>query len=393
MRFQIGIAAVVISFCVASATVDAQGARSQRTTQGRAAPVVSQNFIVHAADPIMARKVSQEAERYRKQLAVEWLGKELPDWSQKCPITVELGMHAGGETSFAFVMDRSGRGEPIDWQMKIYGPHDRVLDAVLPHEITHTIFATHFGQPLPRWADEGACTTVEHESERKKNHAMLMDFLHAQPSRGLPFNRMFTMRDYPSDILPLYAQGYSVAKFLILQKGKRYFLDYIGQGLQNESAGQSLHGWNQATSEFYDYQDLSDLQVAWLDWVRTGSSESALANRSAGSNNRLARADVKPGNPVGQATGVAAISSGWQEVSSTGAASQSTFTSDTSGSWYAQQMKQSSDARVATNREDFTQTRARKVSGGEDSSAEVTSTDSLLPLEIRPRLRPNTIWR
>ena len=37
----------------------------------------------------------------------------------------------------------------------------RILDSVLPHEITHTIFATHFGQPLPRWADEGACTTVD----------------------------------------------------------------------------------------------------------------------------------------------------------------------------------------------------------------------------------------
>jgi hypothetical protein len=128
-------------------------------------------------------------------------------------------MDAGGETSFAFLVDEQGNGTPVDWDMKIFGPHDRLLDAVLPHEITHTIFATHFGRPLPRWADEGACTTVEHVSERDKNHQMLIRFLTAKPSRGIPFNRMFTLKNYPHDILPLYAQGYSLAKFLIFQTG------------------------------------------------------------------------------------------------------------------------------------------------------------------------------
>ena len=109
----------------------AQTRRPQAAGRQSARPVVSQNFVVHAADPILARKVSTEAERFRKELAVEWLGKELPNWNQKCPITVELGMHAGGETSFAFIMDESGRGQPLDWQMKIYGPHDRILDADL----------------------------------------------------------------------------------------------------------------------------------------------------------------------------------------------------------------------------------------------------------------------
>ncbi len=109
----------------------------------------SQNFIVSAPDAKLAQKVADEAERFRKELAIEWLGKELGPWREKCPITVELGMHAGGETSFAFITDQTGRGMPVSWQMKIFGPPDRLLDAVLPHEVTHTIFATHFGCPLP----------------------------------------------------------------------------------------------------------------------------------------------------------------------------------------------------------------------------------------------------
>ena len=158
--------ALLLSFLDSSPVIAQQQSAPRRSPQQHR--VSTRNFLVSAPDPKLARKVAGEAERYRRELAIEWLGKELGPWREKCPIQVELGMHAGGETSFAFITDQTGRGTPVSWQMKIFGPPDRLLDAVLPHEVTHTIFATHFGQPLPRWADEGACTTVEHESERKK---------------------------------------------------------------------------------------------------------------------------------------------------------------------------------------------------------------------------------
>ena len=89
----------------------------------------------------------------------------MPNWAQPCPITAQVGRHlgAGGATSFVFE-----HGEVFGWRMTIQGSLERILDSVLPHEVTHTIFATHFRQPLPRWADEGACTTVEHASEKAK---------------------------------------------------------------------------------------------------------------------------------------------------------------------------------------------------------------------------------
>ena len=239
----------------------------------RVAPVASQNFVVYAQDPSFARRVANEAERFRRELSLDWLGYEIKPWQERCPITVEIGLHAGGETSFAFMVPPQGsRGFPTGWQMKIFGSPERLLDAVLPHEITHTIFATHFGRPLPRWADEGACTTVEHISERAKNHDMLISFLGGTPSRGIPFNRMFTMKNYPHDILPLYAQGYSLAKFLIEQKGRRHFLDYLSTGMSFERPGVELAAWDNATDRHYGYKDLSELQIAWMDWVRSGDS-------------------------------------------------------------------------------------------------------------------------
>ena len=217
------------------------------------------NFIVRAANPEIAKEVGQAAEKYRGELAIEWLGKEMPNWFQPCPITVEVGpqLGAGGATSFIF-----DHGDVFGWQMSIQGSRERILDSVLPHEVTHTIFASYFRRPLPRWADEGASSTVEHDSERRKQQRMLIQFL--QTRRGIAFNDMFAMKQYPKDILPLYAQGHSLATFLVAQGGKRKFLRYVKEGLDTDD-------WTTATQAHYRFGNLGRLQTAWLDWVRRGS--------------------------------------------------------------------------------------------------------------------------
>lgn len=217
------------------------------------------NFIVEAATPGLAREVGETAESLRDELAVLWLGKKLPKWSRPCPVSVKVAptLGAGGATSFVF-----NQGEVYDWRMNIQGSRERVLDSVLPHEVTHTIFASHFRRPLPRWADEGACTTVEHESEREKQKQMLVRYL--RTNRGISFSQMFAMRDYPPDVLPLYAQGYSLARFLIEQKGRREFLEFLADGMRDDQ-------WDRALAKHYGVDGLGDLQETWLAWVRQGS--------------------------------------------------------------------------------------------------------------------------
>lgn len=221
----------------------------------------TRNFIVSAPTPELAAEIAQAAERYRHDLAIEWLGKPLPDWNEPCPLVahVDSNLGAGGRTSFMFQ-----QRTPFGWEMEIQGSRERLLDSVLPHEVTHTIFATHFGGPLPRWADEGACTTVEHSSERKKQELWLIRFLKTE--RGIPFNHMFAMTEYPGDIMPLYSQGYSVARFLIAQGGKRKFVEFVGAGLS--------HGnWNEAVRSYYAYPSLGDFQTDWVEWVIAGSPD------------------------------------------------------------------------------------------------------------------------
>jgi hypothetical protein len=217
------------------------------------------NFVVEAPTPEQAEKIGKMAEVYRRELALDWLGAALPNWPQPCPIHAQVAPHlgAGGATSFMF-----DHGEVFGWQMNIQGTEERIIDSVLPHEVTHTIFATHFRRPLPRWADEGACTTVEHPSERGKQERMLIDFL--RTGRGIAFSQMFVMTEYPQDILPLYAQGYALARFLIDQKGKREFLAYLQDGMSSEN-------WTDATERHYGHKNLGVLQNTWLDWVKRGS--------------------------------------------------------------------------------------------------------------------------
>lgn len=218
----------------------------------------TKNFVVNAPDARLAAEVAQAAEKYRHDLAVSWLGKPLQDWSSPCVITVRVGdtMGAGGATTFMF-----DRGEVYGWRMSIQGSRQRLLDSVLPHEIVHTILATHFRRPLPRWADEGAATSVEHISERKKYYRMLHQFL--RNGRGIDFDSMFAMSEYPADVLPLYSQGFTLADFLIRQGGRQKYIAFLGDGLDSGC-------WPEAIKRHYRWDNLGELQNVWLAWVAKG---------------------------------------------------------------------------------------------------------------------------
>jgi hypothetical protein len=218
----------------------------------------SANFIVETADPQMAARIAATAEQFRHDLAIEWLGQTMPDWAQPCMMTVQVApnLGAGGATTFVF-----DNGEVFGWRMTIQGSAERVLDSVVPHEVTHMIFASYFRRPLPRWADEGGATSVEHISEKQKYRQMLVQFLHN--NRGIAFSQMFAMTEYPQDVMPLYAQGYSLAEFLIYHGGRRKFVAFLADGMRD---GQ----WSSAVARNYNISDLSALQNKWVAWVGQG---------------------------------------------------------------------------------------------------------------------------
>ncbi|QDT53311.1 hypothetical protein Pan44_13270 [Caulifigura coniformis] len=238
------------------------------------------NFVVNAPTQEIAQKVGNCAEYWREELAVEWLGKKLPNWYKPCEVTVQVGqIGAGGATTFSFE-----GGEVFGWRMRVQGTLERILDSVVPHEVSHTIFACHFRRPLPRWADEGAATLVEHISERKRQMDILQQVTRTRDR--IPLAQLLQIDEYPKDmqkVLALYAEGYSLADFLVKwhgDRGKQVYLEFLKDALATN--------WESAFRKHYGFQSLAELDQHWDRWVIAGSPEIrrddaalALANQPA----------------------------------------------------------------------------------------------------------------
>ena len=230
---------------------------SLTTAASEAAAYRSTNFMVEAPTPEIAKQVAERAEACRVAVAKAWLGETLTPWSAPCPIKVKLtNGEAGGITSFGF-----SSGRVSDQDMTVEGRLDRILASALPHEVTHTIFAAFFGQPMPRWADEGASLLSEDRVEHQR-HDKIVDNLIGR--RGnFPLTRLFTMEDYPRDLMGFYGQGYSVSRFLIEMGGRPRFLEFVRDGMQK--------GWDGAARSHYAFDNVRELDRAWHAWHKVNA--------------------------------------------------------------------------------------------------------------------------
>ncbi len=224
------------------------------------AVVRTANFIVHAPTPAVARQIGEAAERYRREKAQVWLGYEMPAWSAPCPLRVAVipdsasrKSSGGGATSFSF-----GPNGVTERQIHIEGPLDRLLAAVLPHEITHTVFAHRFGRPVPRWADEGGAVLSEDEQEFRRHDAICRAYLNS--GRAIPMRRLFGLTEYPPDVMTLYSQGCCISAFLVRTGGKPRFLDFVDHGAR--------HGWDSACQRYSPYVTVEAMERAWLEYMQ-----------------------------------------------------------------------------------------------------------------------------
>jgi hypothetical protein len=214
------------------------------------------NFLVDAPTPEVAQRAGQYAEKYRKEKALQWINQEMPPWPEPCPLKVSVTMGgAGGATSFAF-----DRGRVLGQHMHIEGSYERLMNSVLPHEVTHTVFAYYFRTPVPRWADEGGAVLSEDDVERNR-HDMLCRQILNTPGRAIPLRRLFALKEYPSDVMALYAEGYSVANFLVASGNRPTFLAFVGTGMRD--------GWDRAAQAYYRFNSVEELEQAWVTSLRS----------------------------------------------------------------------------------------------------------------------------
>jgi hypothetical protein len=219
------------------------------------------NFHVHAADPQVAQLIGQWAEHYRKEKAMLWLGREMPTWGMPCPLHVTVSAQGpSGATSFRF-----GQGQILDMKMEIQGPLERLVRSVLPHEVTHTVFAYHFRQPVPRWADEGGSVLSEDNIERERHDQLVRSIINK--GQKIPLRTLFGLTQYPAQVMSLYAQGYSMTDYLVKRSNRQQFLNFVGRGMQG--------GWDKAVQEFYGHKNVEELEQGWLQFLRDNRKQPA----------------------------------------------------------------------------------------------------------------------
>jgi hypothetical protein len=77
---------------------------------------------------------------------------------------------------------------------------------------------------------------------------------------GIPLRRLFSLKDYPSDVMALYAQGYSVSSYLVGLSSRPAFLNFVADGMET--------GWEQAVQSHYHLNSVNELEQAWIQHLR-----------------------------------------------------------------------------------------------------------------------------
>ena len=221
----------------------------------------TRNFRVNAPTIETARLVGAAAEHHRSRLGAHWYGHAIKNWGAKCDVSVNVNERVGASGSTKF---RFAKGEVYGWRMQVNGSLERILDSVIPHEVNHTILACWFRRKVPRWADEGCATMVEHTSEQQRQIRHVEHLM--REGRRIPLRVLLSMTRYPSDnrqLMALYAQGYSLTRFMIEQHGHRRFLQFL-----NDAKHRS---WDKAIEAYYEAPNIEGLEQRWAQWVIAGS--------------------------------------------------------------------------------------------------------------------------
>lgn len=227
-------------------------------TAARAAVFETANFRIECYDAALARAVAEQAEACRTELWKYWLGTEPPDdWAYKCEVLVRVtNTEGGGNTSMAFEA-----GEVFGFEGTWSGKPERILDSVVPHEVTHTVLASHFRRPLPRAIDEGMCTAVEDDAARDLWRREVIDVL--TRGRSIPLAQLLAMTEYPADFAALYAQGSSLVEFLLA-------LGEPADLVRCAALAKTPQLWPAALRRVYGFEDLTHVQESWLAWLKSG---------------------------------------------------------------------------------------------------------------------------
>jgi hypothetical protein len=212
----------------------------------------NENFVVFAPDKATAQSVLDRADQFREEVALEWLGQPLPPGAGRTVINVELS----DTYDQALTLSRNQSQRQFHW-MWLKTSRKRGLGTTLRHEITHVVFATHFANLLPAWADEGIASLSDNVERKETRQGIL--FRHAQKGDWPDLKELFEQETFSAGDMSVYGLACSVTEYLVSRGGKTTFLRFAREGKES--------GWEGAARRHYGFSSLKELQSDWESWA------------------------------------------------------------------------------------------------------------------------------
>jgi hypothetical protein len=215
-----------------------------------------ENFVVLAPDQGTAEFVLARANEYRKQVAVEWLGEELPPSVGQTVVHVEYSTTE--DSALTWPIDSPRRTMHKLW---LTTAPDKAGGKVLHHEITHVVLNTQFPGSLPAWSDEGAASMKDDEERKAVGERILAWYVKSGNWPALE-----TVLEAPAinaSNQAAYAIAASLTQYLLTRGDRSTFLKFAQSG--------KARGWDLALKEQYKIDSVKDLQAAWQAWVQSAS--------------------------------------------------------------------------------------------------------------------------
>jgi hypothetical protein len=237
------------------------------------------NFRIYHANPALAKEVARIAEATREEQVRRWTGKPpRGTWYPVCEIYLYPNAKIFSqrteqpEDSPGFSTSGLMAGRVTARRINLRADHEKLTEAILPHEVTHIVLAELFAdQQIPRWADEGMAVLAEPSEEQRVRAQDLTKPLNGGRIFGV---EQLLVMDYPDgQFWPLYyAQSISLTRVLVETSSPVRFIEFVKDAQH--------HGYDAALRRHYQINGLADLQTRWESYARSSLEVHTASNDS-----------------------------------------------------------------------------------------------------------------
>lgn len=248
MRFSALIAALLPLAMTASASFGAGFVHNENFV------VLTEATISQQATQDYAQSVLVKAEEYRKQIAIEWFGEELPPGIGRSTINVRYT--SDQDSGLTWAADNPERKlHTIYLQTRA----DSAEISTLAHEMAHVVMATMYPHPnrLPAWVEEGIASQYDNAARKKSRNSALRFF--AKQENWPQVDGVLTAHNISAEDTRAYTVAVSLTDMLLKAGGKRTFLEF--------GRAASRDGVEKALARYYQVRNLTELQTQWQSWV------------------------------------------------------------------------------------------------------------------------------